>query len=172
MRCMAVGLGLPKTYFDEYYDDSFWVLRVIHYPPTQPHSSSSSKSKDLGCGVHTDYGCLTMIHAEDTPGCLQAMTTKGDWVTVEPVPGAFVCNVGDMLARWTNGIYRSTPHRVLRPVGRRRISIPFFFEPNYTATIAPLSECCEETGKPPKFAPIMYGDHLLSKTSTNFSLKP
>ena len=170
---MAVGLGLPKLHFDKFYDDSFWVLRVIHYPPkAKEREEDGDDNGGLGCGVHTDYGCLTMIHAEDTPGCLQAMTTKGEWVTIEPVPGAFICNVGDMLARWTNGLYRSTPHRVLRPSGgRRRISIPFFFEPNYNAVIAPLPECCDATGKPPRFAPIVYGDHLLAKTNSNFSLK-
>jgi len=167
MECVALALGLPDDHFQEYYDDSFWVLRVIHYPLSDP----AADQKDLGCGVHTDYGCLTMINADSTRGCLQAKNTSGKWVTVEPLPGALTCNIGDMLARWTNGLYRSTPHRVLRPQsGASRISIPFFFEPNYQAEIAPLPQCCTSTGQPPRFPPIVYGDHLLSKTSSNFQL--
>lgn len=169
MRCMALGLGLSEDHFEPYYNDSFWVLRVIHYPVAQ--GDTNARKEDMGCGVHTDYGCLTMINADDTPGCLQAMNVHGQWVTVEPLPGMFICNIGDMLSRWTNGMYRSTPHRVLRPAHRRRISIPFFFEPNYTSEISPLPGCCEALGKAPRFKPIIYGDHLLSKTSSNFSLR-
>ena len=169
MECFALALGLEDGHFREFYDDGFWGLRVIHYPPSNPEAGGSGK--DLGCGVHTDYGCLTMINVDSTPGCLQAKNTHGEWVTVEPRPGALTCNIGDMLARWTNGLYRSTPHRVLRPGnGASRVSVPFFFEPNYQAEIAPLPECCAFTDQPPRFPPIMYGDHLFSKTASNFKL--
>ena len=93
----------------------------------------------------------------------------GAWIDVEPTPGAFTCNIGDMMARWTNGLYRATPHRVLRPATGARISIPFFFEPNYDAVIAPLPRCCEITGRSAMWPPVVYGDHLHAKTSSNFA---
>ena len=95
-------------------------------------------------------------------------------------------NIGDMMSLWTNGLYRSTPHRVLRPsaegcsltresrdVGRRceaqRLSVPFFFEPNYDAFIEPLAlgnEAATDTLRRPRG--ITYGQHLVSKTDNNF----
>ena len=73
------------------------------------------------------------------------------------------------MARWTNGLYRATPHRVLRPAATSRISVPFFFEPNYKAVISPLPRCCELTGRGPQWPSVVYGDHLYAKTSQNFS---
>merc|ERR1712194_587445 len=166
MGGMALGLGMPEGHFDPFFNDDFWVLRSIHYPPLEERGLDMD---ELGCGEHTDYGILTMIIADSTPGALQAKDSQGVWVDVELVQNAFVCNIGDMLARWTNGLFVSTPHRVRRP-RNRRISVPFFFEPNYTAMIEPIDACCVATGLPPQFPPIMYGDHLLSKTSSNFAL--
>ena len=83
------------------------------------------------------------------------------------MPGAFVINVGDMMRIWTNGLFRATPHRVLRPTGdARRISVPFFFEPEYDAWIEPLEHLQVERGE--RLAGITYGEHLLSKTENNF----
>jgi isopenicillin N synthase-like dioxygenase len=92
-------------------------------------------------------------------------------------------DIGDMLSRWTNNIYVSTPHRVLPTTTgsssstcteegkpNNRISIPFFFDPNYDSIIAPIDKLVKESGRPPCFEPIMYGDHLLAKTSKNFVL--
>ena len=75
-----------------------------------------------------------------------------------------------MMARWTNGLFRATPHRVLRPAGgAARVSVAFFYEPNYDATMAPLPACCELTGEPARWPAVVYGDHLLAKTSANFA---
>jgi isopenicillin N synthase-like dioxygenase len=170
MRGLALGLKLPEKYFDPMYDDSFWVMRCIHYPPRPP-----SESTDQGCGAHTDYGCLTIICSDGSRGALQAMNTDGEWVSGDPVEGAFIMNLGDMLNIWTDGLYKSTPHRVLatsststiRPtVGR--ISVPFFFEPNYDTQVTPLAVCCDETGGP-KHAPQIYGEHLEKKVFSNFT---
>mmetsp|Transcript_73790 Transcript_73790/g.164012 ORF Transcript_73790/g.164012 Transcript_73790/m.164012 type:complete len:264 (+) Transcript_73790:22-813(+) len=121
MQALAGSLELPRDHFQPFYNDPFWCVRLIRYEPSNHH---------LGVGTHTDYGCLTLVHADDTPAMLQAQNIDGEWITVEPVPGAFTCNVGDMLARWTNGLFASTPHRVLPPPeGSSRISVPFFFEP-------------------------------------------
>jgi len=169
-------------YFEPFYSDPYWLIRLIHYP-------WRVGGDELGCGEHTDYGCLTLILADDTPGALQVLgRSSNEWLQVDPVSGAYTCNIGDMLARWTNGLFVSTPHRVICPLmptsrtgnvdfdkqgdavplASGRLSVPFFFEPNYQAIVAPLAECCALTGEEPKYDPIMYGDHLLSKVTSNF----
>eukprot|EP01043_Picozoa_sp_COSAG02_P074352 COSAG02_NODE_14852_length_1229_cov_3.684488_1_plen_141_part_00 len=111
-------------------------------------------------------------------------------INVDPIEGAFVINIGDMMSLWTNGMYRSTPHRVLRPAARncpssrsgenrgrmQRLSVPFFFEPNYDAFIEPLSPAGLNDSPPPGITATMlgrsrgitYGQHLVSKTESNF----
>jgi isopenicillin N synthase-like dioxygenase len=142
-------------------------LRLIHYPPAH---NGDSGDFELGCGEHTDFGIFTMILCDEVPDTLQ-IRPKGEteWVTVDPVPGGFICNIGDMLSRWTNGIYVSTPHRVLRPRDSSRISVPYFYEPNYDALVSPMDELVTKSGRPPCLEAIRYGDYLLAKTSTNFA---
>ena len=82
-----------------------------------------------GVGEHTDYGLLTILRQDDTGG-LQVKSRSG-WMDAPPIPGSFVCNIGDMLDRLTRGMYRSTPHRVLNMSKRSRLSFPFFFDPEF-----------------------------------------
>jgi len=135
--------------------DSFWIMRLISYPPAilgQPGAEQG-----LGCGAHTDYGCLTLVNAPSMPGTvaetLQVRSKKdGEWIGVAPLElpegsdASFVCNIGDMVELWTAGLYTATPHRVLPPVYRSedeeraaaRISVPFFLEPAFDDVVEPL----------------------------------
>jgi isopenicillin N synthase-like dioxygenase len=199
MSASSTGLGLGPDYFKPYFTDPYWTMRLCRYPAVaSPENSNKADDNDddynYGVGEHTDYGVFTMILADSVPDTLQIRpkrnttshhhhhhhhTRDEEWWTVDPIEGGFVCNIGDMLARWTNGIYVSTPHRVLRP-RMDRVSVPFFFDPNYDAQIGPIdqlsllptTECSESELKRqiPRFEPIMYGDHLLAKTSKNFVL--
>jgi isopenicillin N synthase-like dioxygenase len=131
LRGIAVSLGLDADYFAHGYTAEPTVLfRIFHYPP------SPAGSDDWGVGEHTDYGLLTLL-AQDENGGLQ-VRSGGGWIDAPPVPGAFVCNIGDMLDRLTGGWYRSTPHRVRNVSGRERLSFPFFFDPDFTAEVPPL----------------------------------
>ncbi|CAM9249853.1 unnamed protein product, partial [Laminaria digitata] len=94
---------------------------------------------------------------DDVPG-LQ-VRLNGEWCDAPPRPGAFICNIGDMLQRWTNDELRSTMHRVVNKLGRERYSIPFFFQPNYEAQVVCLPQFCFE-GSPAKYPPVTGGKYL------------
>ncbi|MCG6858631.1 MAG: hypothetical protein LJE67_11265 [Salaquimonas sp.] len=137
-------------------------LRLLHYPP----APSRLETGQLGAGEHTDYGCITLL-ATDGVGGLQVRTRAGDWLDAPHVPGAFVCNIGDCLMRWTNDIYVSTPHLVVSPAGRERFSIAFFLDPNPDADIACLPGCATEE-RPARYEPIRGDAFLLSRLSPTY----
>jgi isopenicillin N synthase-like dioxygenase len=130
MRAVACDLGLHPQYFDLDFDAPMATLRLLHYP------AASGAGDEIGAGAHTDYGALTLLATDGTAG-LQVQGKAGAWHDVPHVPGALVVNIGDCLMRWTNGIYASTPHRVLPPPQVRR-SVAFFLDPNPDSMIAAL----------------------------------
>lgn len=133
MRGMAVSLGLVPSYFDDRLTkDPVILFRIFHYPPLPPDGRDTLWS----VGEHTDYGLLTILRQDDTGG-LQ-VKSRGQWIDAPPIPGTFVCNIGDMLDRMTGGAYRSTPHRVRNLADRDRYSFPFFFDPNWDAEVRPI----------------------------------
>ena len=131
MAGLALSLNLDDGYFHEHYTaDPLILFRIFNYPvPVETPDLTS----EWGVGEHTDYGVLTILKQDDCGG-LEVRSTKG-WVDAPPVPGSFVCNIGDMLDRMTSGLYRSTAHRVRNTSGRARLSWPFFFDPNFHAEV-------------------------------------
>jgi isopenicillin N synthase-like dioxygenase len=169
LRGIAVSLDLAPDYFEASYTaDPTVLFRVFHYPPQAPTDNS------WGVGEHTDYGLLTLL-AQDTNGGLQVHTPDG-WIDAPPVPGTFVCNIGDMLDRLTGGWYRSTPHRVRNVSGSQRLSYPFFFDPDFTAEVPPLPgpsqvDSAGRTrwdGADLRAFTGTYGDYLLNKVGKVF----
>lgn len=128
MEGIALSLGLSNSFFhDRLTSDPLILFRIFHYPPQKEGTSQ------WGVGEHTDYGLLTIL-LQDAVGGLQ-VKSSGRWVDAPPIPGTFVCNIGDMLDRMTGGLYRSTPHRVLNVSGKRRLSFPLFFDPSFEARV-------------------------------------
>jgi isopenicillin N synthase-like dioxygenase len=191
VRAMGVALDLgpaqanadrsteDEEVFVRHCDESFWVMRMINYPPLPPSAkptNTDGEEEDLSqfsCGAHTDYGCVTLLLTDPTPGALQVQLKDGTWLPADPIPGAFVVNIGDMIERWTNGIWKSTMHRVIHrgdggENGQGRISVPFFFEPNFDAMVKPLDKCVKESGRPRMHEGSTYGEHLLTKVFSNF----
>ncbi|GIF99303.1 isopenicillin N synthase family dioxygenase [Catellatospora citrea] len=169
MRGVAVSLDLPEDYFaDGYTADPTVLFRIFHYPP------SPAGDDGWGVGEHTDYGLLTLL-AQDGNGGLQVRTPAG-WIDAPPVPGTFVCNIGDMLDRLTGGYYRSTPHRVRNVSGNERLSFPFFFDPDFSAEVPPLPGRAREgadgrprwDGQDLRVFTGTYGDYLLGKVGKVF----
>ena len=127
---LALGLGLDAGYFErELTGNPICLFRAFRYPP-------SAEASDWGVGEHSDYGLLTLLLQDDCPG-LEVKARSG-WIAAPPIPGTFVCNLGDMLDRMTGGRYRSTPHRVRNTSGRSRCSWPFFLDPSFDAAVRPL----------------------------------
>jgi isopenicillin N synthase-like dioxygenase len=163
MRLFALALTLPETYFDPYVDHAACGLRGICYPAR----STPPAPGQLRAGAHTDYGTLTLLR-QDTVGGLEVTTRDGDWVGVESIPGAFVVNIGDLLAGWTNDRWRSTLHRVIDPPVAaggdfaRRFSMPFFHNANWDARVFCLPTCLAP-GERPKYPAVMAGPHLRAK---------
>ncbi len=136
---VARALGLADDWFATHLTADPTVLyRIFHYPPATAAGGGDRPAAERGWGVaeHTDYGLLTILRQDETGG-LEVRAPTG-WTIAPPVPGSFVCNLGDMLERMTGGVYRSTPHRV-RNTGRvGRVSFAFFFDPSWDAEVSPL----------------------------------
>ena len=166
---VALSLGLDAGYFaDGYTADPTILFRIFSYPPSPPEAAG------WGVGEHTDYGLLTLL-AQDDSGGLQVAAPEG-WIEAPPVPGTFVCNIGDMLDRLTGGWYRSTPHRVRNLSGRPRLSFPFFLDPGFAAEVPPLPGRAATgddgqrrwDGQDLRAFTGTYGDYLLGKVSKVF----
>lgn len=162
LRLFARALGLDDHFFDDKVDHATSTLRAVHYPP-QPEAPAAGQ---LRAGEHTDYGTLTILKGDDVPGGLQVKLRHGGWVDVHPRPDAFVCNVGDLMMRWTNDRWISNLHRVGNPprefASIGRLSIPFFHNPNVDAEIRCISGFYG-AGEGEKYPPVRFGDFYLSK---------
>jgi isopenicillin N synthase-like dioxygenase len=171
MEGISLSLGLDGDYFEKRYThDALILFRIFNYPP-----ASESRKMPWGVGEHTDYGLLTILRQDDTGG-LQVKSRSG-WIDAPPIPGSFVCNIGDMLDRLTRGMYRSTPHRVLNMSKRSRLSFPFFFDPSFDAEISPIEglehRILDDSRERWDRASVhefsgTYGEYLLAKVSKVF----
>ncbi len=154
------GLGCTPGELSTHFRPPTTWLRLLHYP-VRPADAAD----DLyGSAPHSDFGFLTLL-AQDNVGGLQVMSPDGEWLDVPPMPGAFVMNVGDMLHQWSNGILRSTPHRVINVSGVERYSCPFFFDPHVSTVIAPLASCVDGEVH---FEPIHFGEFLRGRLEGSY----
>jgi isopenicillin N synthase-like dioxygenase len=161
-RAIAADLGLPPDFFASKYDRPLTAMRVLRYPP---HPGAFDGTQ-YGAGPHTDYGGITLLAQDGTEG-LEVRRRDGEWIAVAPVPGAFVCNIGDAMMRWTNDEYVSNAHRVVNRSGRERYSCAFFCEPNPDAEIACIPACASPA-RPPKYPPIAFADFLRSRLEPTY----
>ncbi len=167
MQLMALSLDLPENYFDATGTNPMVTLRMVRYPP---HPKDADE-RTFGAGAHTDWGALTIL-AQDHHGGLEVAMPDGSWVPATPMEGCFVVNLGDMIPRWTNGLYHSNPHRVRNQYssGAARYSIPFFYEPDYLAQIVAVPGTVPE-GETPRYTPCTAGEHLRQMYQTTYGLQ-
>jgi isopenicillin N synthase-like dioxygenase len=161
LRVVAVALDLAPDAFASAFADSQFSFRLTHYPPV------TAAPNQYGIAPHTDANFLTFLAQSDVPG-LQVRMPSGDWVDVPYIPGSYAVNTGDMMQRWTNGRFKSTPHRAVPPVGRHRYAIPFFLGPHIDTVIACLPTC-QAPENPPRFPPITYAEYLTWWYDANYN---
>ncbi|GAM37009.1 mannitol-1-phosphate dehydrogenase [Talaromyces pinophilus] len=156
-------VGLRVVMMDYFREMQALSKTMFRYPPTTPEMSEKSR----GIGAHTDFGALTLL-LQDTIGGLEVFHRPTEtWHPVQPVDGAFVVNIGDMLERWTNNKYTSTLHRVISPVSNQyRYSVAFFNE----GLLDQMIECiptCLEPGQKALYEPVKVEQHLRERQAQN-----
>lgn len=152
LRAISVALGREEASFDRAFGTPMALLRGNFYPRRPDWAGE----KDFGIGEHTDYGCLTLLATDGTPG-LEVKMPDGIWQPVKAEPGQFIINFGEMLEFWTGGEVKATLHRV-KGSAHERLSIPLFFNPSYDTNVAPPSS--GET--------ILAGEHLTRRFSETY----
>ncbi len=163
LRLMAEALDVEVTYFDQALARPLVIARMVHYPP----APEQVIEQQLGCGAHSDYGCVTVLLTDGVPG-LQLQDRAGVWHDITAPPGAFVINFGDMLERWTNGRYRATPHRVVSSADQHRYSIPVFTNPSYDWPVETFASCAADG---PGYPPTTAGAYLEQRFDETFAYR-
>jgi isopenicillin N synthase-like dioxygenase len=165
---MALALELPEQWFSERCRHAIVTTRAINYE--RAPRSPDPLPDQMRMGAHTDYGVLTILLADPVPG-LQIFH-NGVWRDVVPTPGTFVCNIGDMLAQWTNDRWTSTLHRVVPPPPPR--SVTGSADPVRRRALARFLDCppdlvveciesCADADNPSRYAPVLAGEWLMAK---------
>ncbi|MDJ0388762.1 2-oxoglutarate and iron-dependent oxygenase domain-containing protein [Roseomonas sp. E05] len=167
LRVLAVSLGVEEDYFVRFYSKPTILTRLIHYPAPE---AVADPEFGIGALDHTDYGLITLLY-QDPAGGLELKKPDGEWVAAPFIPGTFVVNLGDLMARWTNDVYRSNPHRVVNRLGRDRFSIPTFFNPNHRAPVEAIPTCVTPDN-PAKYEPVLAGEYVTGRIRANQGYKP
>ncbi len=154
LLCTALEahLRLPAGTMTDQMSKPISQLRLLHYV----RDSKTLQRKSVNMGAHTDYECLTLLHTRNKG--LQVMTQDDKWIDVPVDPDALIVNIGDMLEAWSNGILRSTPHRVLN-LSPERFSLPYFVATNHDTVIQPFPQLVD-VGQDVKYKPFAAGAHL------------
>lgn len=163
MRLFAAALNLPEIFFDRFIGSPISGLRALNYPA----QSTVAKPGQLRAGAHSDYGTLTILLPQHDSRGLEIQRADGTWREVIPEQGAFIINIGDLMARWTNDRWKSTLHRVVNPPTTndpqsRRQSLAYFHQPDWFAEIDCLDTCIAADGTK-KYEPVYSGPYLMSK---------
>ncbi|MEM7193370.1 MAG: 2-oxoglutarate and iron-dependent oxygenase domain-containing protein [Pseudomonadota bacterium] len=155
-------LGISPGYFQKFMQRPVSQLRLIHYLP----ATTPAEDIDVNMGAHTDYECFTILHSY-TDG-LEILDLNNQWIKAPPIENTFYFNIGDMLEVWSNGRFKSTPHRVVN--FEERYSIPYFAATDFDAVINPLVDLDAEAkiSRKIKYQPIVAGQHLLGQMLRDF----
>jgi isopenicillin N synthase-like dioxygenase len=162
LPAFAVALGLPPHYFAPYFaNEAHANLRLLHYPPQDTVEDNS-----FGQAPHTDNSFMTALACTKVPG-LAVRLPSGEWFAPPILPGTFLINLGNIMRRWSNDRFLSTPHGVINESGTDRYSIAYFYSPNPDAVI----ECvptCTGVDNPSRYPPAIYRDLVLEFYRANY----
>jgi isopenicillin N synthase-like dioxygenase len=158
----AVALGMPPDCFAPFFaDEGHANLRFLHYPPQQDMSENT-----FGTAPHTDNSFMTALARTDVPGLAIRLPT-GEWFPPPVIPGTFLVNLGNIMRRWSNDRFLSTPHGVINESGTDRYSIAYFHSPNPAAEIECLPSCVS-ADNPPRYPKAVYRDLVLEFYRANY----
>ena len=158
----AVALGMPKDYFVPFFaNEDHHNLRFLHYPP-----QDADEDNLFGPAPHTDNSFMTALARTEVPG-LAVRLPSGEWFPPPIIPGTFLINLGNIMRRWSNNRFLSTPHGVLNESGTDRYSIAYFHSPNPAAIIECLPSCVS-ADNPAKYPPAVYRDLVLEFYRANY----
>lgn len=164
MRAFALAMDLDPQTFVRNVDMPTSRGSFIYYPPQAPELGT----EQFGVAPHTDYGCLTLLW-QDATGGLQVRDASGEWVTAHPIDNTFVVNVGDLLARWSNDRFRSTPHRVINRSGVERYSMALFFDPDADTVIDPRVALRDD--EPSNYEATTCAEHIVGRYQASFKYR-
>ncbi len=158
LSALATALDAPPAYFASRMTNPQCRLRLLHYPEVEPDAGGSLPVPNR---PHTDYGLITLLATDGVPG-LEVKAIGAGWTPITAPNGSLIVNLGDMLARWTNDLYRSTPHRVVGPATGDRVSIPFFINPSPLTVVDCLPSCVGDEDRP-RYEPTTAAEFLASR---------
>ena len=162
LPAFAVALGLPPDYLAPYFaNEAHANLRFLHYPPQGTVDDNS-----FGQAPHTDNSFMTALARTEVPG-LAVRLPSGEWFAPPIIPGTFLINLGNIMRRFSNDRFLSTPHGVINESGTDRYSIAYFHSPNPDAVI----ECvptCTGVDNPPRYPSAIYRDLVLEFYRANY----
>jgi isopenicillin N synthase-like dioxygenase len=144
LEATALYLGEPRSLIADMARDGNTILRIIHYPPVPEEAGPAS----MRAAPHEDINLITLL-CEATAGGLELLARDGRWLPIQALPGQIIVDAGDMLQNLTNGLLKSTTHRVVNPGNsrERRFSMPFFVHPRSEVSLAPFASCVARTGE-------------------------
>lgn len=136
---LGSAVGEPDAFVRQ-CSEPMHTLNLTWYPPLPADSEVAPGQWRIG--PHCDFGTITVLHREESDPPLQVQLPEGEWLDLPHVPDAFVINVGDLLAHWSGGRWRSNPHRIPAPTGSAaregRLSLVLFVETDEGAALTPL----------------------------------
>ncbi|KAF2155435.1 Clavaminate synthase-like protein [Myriangium duriaei CBS 260.36] len=177
MRAIAIGFGIAENWFDDFVDAGDNVLRLLHYPEVNSNVFRSN-GMQVRAGAHCDYGSITLLFQDDRGG-LQVLSPNGEYVHATPIKDTIVVNSGDLLARWSNDMIKSTKHRVVEPPRRSgddvdmihpdRYSIAYFCVPNLDKYVDVIPGTLNASSQR-KYEGVICGDYMAQKFTATFGV--
>ena len=175
MRGIAIGMGLEADFFEEYVTTGDNTLRLLHYPAVP--AGGFEDGKRVRAGAHSDYGDVTLLFQDQRGGLQVEKPGGGEWIDVHPREGTMIVNAGDLLARWSNDLIRSTKHRVVEPPlnGKEkeegypaRYSVAYFCNPDWDKWIEALPGTWEGDKGGKKYEGVNSGEYLVDRLSATY----
>jgi len=166
LEALALSLQLAPDFFVRHYEKPTILMRLMHYPPQDQASDEGS----IGATAHTDFGLATVLY-QDPSGGLELQLPDGNWISAPFIADTLVVNLGQLMCRWTNDVYRAALHRVVNRRSQDRFSIPFFFNPDHHAPVECIASC-QSPERPPRYPPVRAGEYISQLVQKNQDYQP